>query len=163
MKLKKSILKLGLFLCILTIGIGCDQTTKEIAKTQLAYQAPVKYYEGLFTLTYYENSGAFLGMGEQLSPSIKLMLLILLPFLILLISTFHIFKNQFSGLYFLGFSLLIAGGLGNLIDRWMDGFVIDFMHIRIMDTVKTGVFNFADVYITVGVLLLFFYFWKYEK
>ena len=105
MKLKYTFLKIALFLCILTIGIGCDQTTKEIAKTQLAYQAPVKYYEGLFTLTYYENSGAFLGMGEQLSPAIKLMLLILLPLLILLISTFHIFKNQFSGLYFLGFLL----------------------------------------------------------
>ena len=86
MEIKKSILKFCLFLCILTIGIGCDQTTKEIAKTQLAYQAPVKYYEGLFTLTYYENTGAFLGMGEQLSPFIKLLFLILLPFIILLIS-----------------------------------------------------------------------------
>ncbi len=155
MTLKYKLLKIGLFLCILTLGISCDQTTKEIAREQLAYQAPVKYYEGLFTLTYYENTGAFLGMGENLSPFIKLAFLIFLPFLVLLGVTFHILKDQYSALYFLGFCLLIAGGIGNLIDRWVDGFVVDFMHINLTDAIRTGVFNFADVYITVGICLVF--------
>ena len=94
-------------------------------------------------------------MGENFSPFIKLAFLIFLPFLILLGVTFHILKDQYSSLYFLGFCLLIAGGIGNLIDRWIDGFVVDFMHINLSNAIRTGVFNFADVYITLGLCLVF--------
>ena len=158
--MKKRIFKIALFLSILTVGIGCDQTTKEIAREQLAYQAPIHYLEGLFILTYYENTGAFLGMGEQLSPTIKLFFLMLLPLLFLFIISFHLLKSNYPALYFTGFCLLIAGGLGNLMDRFLDGFVVDFMHIRLIDGIKTGVFNFADVYITLGVLLIFLHVYK---
>ena len=163
MTISNKVFKIGLFLCILIIGVGCDQTTKEIARDQLAYQAPVSYYKGLFILTYYENTGAFLGMGEHLSPMIKMMVLILLPFLMLLGITFHILKSNYSTLYFWGFCLVVAGGIGNLIDRWNDGFVVDFMHIKLIGAVKTGVFNFADVYVLLGMLLLFFHIWREES
>lgn len=158
--MKKKFFKIALFLSILTVGIGCDQTTKEIAREQLAYQAPIHYLEGLFILTYYENSGAFLGMGEQLSPTIKLFFLMLLPLLFLFIISFHVINSNSPALYFTGFCFLIAGGIGNLIDRFFDGFVVDFMHIRLIDGIKTGVFNFADVYITFGVLLIFLHFYR---
>lgn len=53
-------------------------------------------------------------------------------------------------------SLVLGGGLGNLVDRIMnDGRVIDFMDIGI-GSLRTGIFNVADVCITIGVLLLFF-------
>ncbi len=158
--MKRKIFKIALFLSILTVGIGCDQTTKEIAREQLAYQAPIHYMEGLFILTYYENSGAFLGMGEQLSPTIKMFFLLLLPLFFLFIISFHLLKSNYPALYFTGFCLLIAGGIGNLMDRFLDGFVVDFMHIQLIDGIKTGVFNFADVYITLGVMLVFLHFYK---
>jgi len=158
--MNKKLLKIGLFISILTFGIGCDQTTKEIARTQLAYHAPIHYLEGIFILTYYENTGAFLGMGEHFSPTIKLFLLMLLPLGLLFLISFHVLKSNYPALYFTGFCLLIAGGLGNLVDRCLDGFVVDFMHIRLIDGVKTGVFNFADVYITVGVLLIFLHLYR---
>jgi len=158
--MNQKLLKIGLFLSILTFGIGCDQTTKEIAREQLAYHAPIHYLEGVFILTYYENSGAFLGMGEQLSPTVKLFFLMLLPLILLFVISLHVLKSNYSVLSFTGFCLLIAGGLGNLVDRFLDGFVVDFMHIRLIDGVKTGVFNFADVYITVGVLLIFLHLYK---
>lgn len=153
--MKTKLLKIGLFIGILTFGIGCDQTTKEIAREQLAYQAPIHYFEGLFILTYYENTGAFLGMGENFSPFIKLIFLMLLPLGLLFVITFHVLKSNFSALYFTGFCLMIAGGFGNLLDRYFDGFVVDFMHIRLVDGIMTGVFNFADVYITIGGILIF--------
>jgi len=158
--MKNKILKIALFISILTIGIGCDQTTKEIAREQLAYQAPTSYLKGIFILTYYENSGAFLGLGEQLSPVIKLFVLMLLPLFFLFSISFHVLQSKYSTLYFTGFCLLIAGGIGNLVDRFSDGFVVDFMHIRLLDGLKTGVFNFADVYITFGIFLIFMHLYR---
>ncbi|OYT21003.1 MAG: hypothetical protein CCU26_03460 [Nitrospira sp. UW-LDO-01] len=53
-------------------------------------------------------------------------------------------------------SLVLSGGLGNLVDRIInDGRVIDFMNIGI-GSLRTGIFNVADVYITVGVVVLVF-------
>lgn len=158
--MKNKILKIALFISILALGVGCDQTTKEIAREQLAYQAPISYLEGIFILTYYENSGAFLGLGEQLSPVIKLCFLMIFPLFFLFYISFHILQSKYSTLYFTGFCLLIAGGIGNLLDRFLDGFVVDFMHIRLLDGLKTGVFNFADVYITFGILLIFLHLYK---
>ncbi|MBK9949803.1 MAG: signal peptidase II [Nitrospira sp.] len=53
-------------------------------------------------------------------------------------------------------SLVLSGGLGNLVDRIInDGRVIDFMNIGI-GSLRAGIFNVADVYITVGVVVLVF-------
>lgn len=53
-------------------------------------------------------------------------------------------------------SLVLSGGLGNLVDRIInDGRMIDFMNIGI-GSLRTGIFNVADVYITVGVVVLVF-------
>ena len=53
-------------------------------------------------------------------------------------------------------SLVLSGGLGNLVDRIInDGRMIDVMNIGI-GSLRTGIFNVADVYITVGVVVLVF-------
>jgi signal peptidase II len=52
--------------------------------------------------------------------------------------------------------LVIGGGVSNLVDRlWYGGYVVDFLNVGI-GPVRTGIFNFADVFIMVGVLLLIF-------
>ena len=64
--------------------------------------------------------------------------------------------NNFSLLKLLSFSLVIAGGLGNIIDRIVyDRHVTDFMNMGI-NNIRTGIFNVADVCITAGVIGLFF-------
>ena len=54
-----------------------------------------------------------------------------------------------------GLTLLIAGGLGNLIDRLVYGYVTDFLNVGI-GSLRTGIFNVADMAIMLGVGLLFF-------
>ncbi|NOU23715.1 MAG: signal peptidase II, partial [Methyloglobulus sp.] len=51
------------------------------------------------------------------------------------------------------YSLLLAGGAGNLIDRVMCGYVVDFMNIGV-GSLRTGIFNVADIAVSVGVLIL---------
>lgn len=60
------------------------------------------------------------------------------------------------------FGLVIGGATGNLIDRARLGYVVDFVDLRLSDTLRWYVFNVADASICVGVLLLAVAFWRYE-
>ncbi len=58
------------------------------------------------------------------------------------------------------FSLIIGGGIGNLLDRVGQGFVVDYLHITIVDF---AVFNFADCCVVIGTILLVAYFVFFDK
>jgi signal peptidase II len=60
------------------------------------------------------------------------------------------------------FGLIIGGAIGNLIDRIRVGYVIDFVDLRLNDTLRFYVFNVADSAISIGVVLLAIAFWRYE-
>ena len=60
------------------------------------------------------------------------------------------------------FGLIIGGAIGNLIDRARLGYVIDFVDLRLNDTLRFYVFNVADSAISIGVVLLALAFWRYE-
>ena len=57
----------------------------------------------------------------------------------------------------LSLSLIISGGLGNFIDRVRLGYVVDMVHLDFMDF---AIFNVADSYLTVGVVMLFIVLWR---
>lgn len=153
MDIKNKWLKYSLFLAIIVVCVGCDQQTKIMAKEQLAYKAPVEYLDGMFKLIYAENTGAFLGLGDSLSPNLKYIFLIFIPTLVLFIFAATYFKASSSISQFVGMSLIVAGGIGNLIDRIAYGSVIDFMNIDI-GGLRTGIFNFADVAVSTCLILL---------
>ncbi len=61
---------------------------------------------------------------------------------------FYVFlSTQFGALQVLALSLMCAGGIGNVIDRWTYGFAVDFLNIGI-GPVRTGIFNVADLALT---------------
>lgn len=155
MNMKNKWFKYSLFLAIIVICVGCDQQTKIMAKEQLAYAAPVEYLDGMFKLIYAENTGAFLGLGQSLSPNLKYIFLIFIPTFVLFIFAATYFKASSTLGQFVGMSLIVAGGIGNLIDRIAYGSVIDFMNIDI-GGLRTGIFNFADVAVSTGLILLLF-------
>ena len=158
----KKWLKYLVFLGIIVVCVGCDQHTKSLAKEQLSYSAPISYLDGFFTLIYAENTGAFLGLGESLHPNLKYFFLVFLPTLVLFLFAATYFKASSSMAQFVGMSLIVAGGIGNLIDRVTQGMVIDFMNIGIGE-VRTGIFNFADVAVTTGLLLLIYTIYSSSK
>lgn len=162
MDLKNKWFKYGLFLSIIVICVGCDQQTKLMAKEQLAYSKPIHYFDGLFTLIYAENTGAFLGLGNSLSPNLKYLFLIFIPTFVLFIFAVTYFRASASITQFIGMSLIVAGGIGNLIDRIAYGSVIDFMNVGI-GSLRSGIFNFADVAVSGGLLLLLFTIYKGDQ
>lgn len=149
-------LKIVLIFAILTTLIGCDQVTKHIAQEKLLGAGTVTYLNSLIKLQYAENPGAVLSIGSDLPSSFKIWVLAVIPGLIVMLMLVYVFSSRrLTYDRIIAYSLIIGGGISNLIDRFFRGFVIDFMVIN-MGPQSTGIFNFADVGITFGLILIIY-------
>ncbi|GAB5474383.1 MAG: signal peptidase II [Maribacter sp.] len=141
-------------LVLVLLNIGCDQISKNIVRKTVEYQEHISLISDNFILTKVENKGAMMGLGSDLSPTLKMVLLQGLPIVVLLILLFRILqKPKMDSALVFAFACVIGGGIGNLIDRIAHGQVTDFFHID-LGFVRTGIFNMADVSVTMGVLLI---------
>ena len=102
----------------------------------------------ILQLTYVENIGAAFGVLMTRIFLIGLNLLIIFAVIKLMVSKKYDFDDKAK----LGLSLILAGGIGNVIDRIFRGYVIDY--IDISKLFNYPVFNFADICIVVGVILI---------
>jgi len=153
----KNWIKVLLFCFSCTIFIGCDRVTKIIAKDNLVYGEPISYFHDTFRLQYVENTGAALSMGDSLPKTVSFWLLSMFPLAVLVVLFIYVIirLNKMNRIMLFSFSLIIAGGLGNIIDRILyDRHVSDFMNIGIYN-LRSGIFNVADICITVGAIGLF--------
>jgi signal peptidase II len=142
---------------ILASCIGCDRASKELATSRLKGRAGQSFLGDCVRIQYAENPGAFLGVGGSLSPQTRFWLLVVTNVFFLSVVAYLLIANwDMPVARFAALSLLLAGGVGNLIDRvGHDGLVIDFLNLGI-GPVRTGIFNVADVAITAGAVALFF-------
>lgn len=136
------------FFVINSILITIDQIFKYyilINKENL----PNNIINGVLNFTYCENRGIAFGIGQG---GAKIFALITL--LIIIVALIYIaFKfNKLKGLTVFGIALVISGGIGNLIDRLFRGYVIDY--IDFSEIVDFPIFNFADICIVVGVIII---------
>jgi len=150
---KIKILALVLLACLIL-----DQSTKYIARHYLEGRGVYSYAGDTFRLVYSENTGAFLGLGASLPERVRtfifsgLVTLFLAGFLVYTLRSHHVTRTGF-----IASALIIGGGLGNLIDRLVNnGAVMDFMNVGI-GSLRTGIFNIADMAIMLGAVLLLWY------
>jgi signal peptidase II len=154
----KKWLKIFLFCLSSLTLISWDRESKNLAKEHLMNKEPISYLHDTFRLEYVENTGAAMNLGDDLSKTASFWLLSILPLTFLLILfTYTVRKSrELSFLKMFSFALIFAGGIGNIIDRLLyDRHVTDFMNIGFKN-IRTGIFNFADVCVTMGVIFLFF-------
>lgn len=145
-----------LILIIVLITVSCDQISKEITRQKVDPKAFIPIIKNHLILTNVENTGAMLGFGQDFPPLLKRFLLQALPMLLLLILLYRIMsKPNLNLLVIIAFALVIGGGLGNLIDRIAYGSVTDFFQIR-LGFFRTGIFNIADVAVTLGLFMFIF-------
>ncbi len=137
-------------LAIIAVLTVIDRLTKYAAVATVKVDGPKEFLFGLFNFTYVENTGAAFSLFSDKTDSLSI-----LTVLFLAVMVFLLLKKTFSS-KFLNASLLlvIAGGLGNLIDRLCYGYVIDFIEPLF---VNFAVFNFADCCITVGAFMIIAY------
>ena len=146
-----------LLMLVLGLGmVGCDQATKQVAEAHLAGEPNIELLGGVVTMAYAENPGAFLGLGDRLPDGARVALLVGVNMVILGALGWWAFRRRRETLVRVAATLVIAGGVGNLIDRVLreGGRVVDFLVVGV-GPVRTGVFNVADVAVMVGVGLLF--------
>ena len=143
-------IKALLILLVFLPLIGCDRYTKHQAVILLKGQEPVSFLNGFFTLTYHENTGAMLSLGAYLPENIRFIIFTLLVGLVLVSGLTYVLVKPMNKYSFTVGLLILSGGFGNLYDRALnDGRVVDFMLLQ-AGSLKTGVFNVADVAIMVG-------------
>lgn len=135
--------------------VGCDQTTKVVARAHLSDGPTIGFLHDTVRLTYAENPGAFLGLGASLSKPVRTLLLqIGVSLLTLGLVLSAVFWPRLTKAQVIALTLIGASGLGNLIDRILyDGSVTDFLNLGI-GSLRTGIFNVADISGVVGVAIL---------
>lgn len=131
-----------------------DQITKMWAIDRFKYAPAVSYMNDFFRFEYAENTGAFLSFGANFSEFWRIAFFVVLTGVFIGFSIFYILTKKLSTMSQLGFVLIIAGGIGNLIDRAFRGYVVDFMNMGI-GSLRTGIFNIADMAIVLGIIVLF--------
>ncbi|MBX3436358.1 MAG: signal peptidase II [Planctomycetaceae bacterium] len=141
---------------VLVSCVGCDQATKRYAVENLKGAPPQSYWGDTLRIQYAENHGAFLSLGANWTPGTRFLVFTVLTGLVLpVVAMMILFRGDTDPWFAAALALILAGGVGNLIDRMTtdEAVVIDFLNLGI-GWLRTGVFNVADMAITAGFLML---------
>ncbi len=130
--------------------IGIDQLVKHWAYTVLRTDGPMQVLGDVLIFQYSENTGAAFGIFQGMTSLLSIFTAILIVGLLVLL----FMKKITHPLAVWSVSMIIAGGIGNLIDRIFRGFVVDFIYFT---PINFPIFNLADTVVVVGEILLVFY------
>lgn len=140
---------------IVLLSIVSDQISKVWARNNLESYIEKNIFGDVFSLIKVENTGAFLGMGSELPETLRVLLLIVLPVIVLISITIYTYIDKsLNKISIIGFSFIIGGGIANIFDRIIFGSVTDFLYLNFGGVFKTGIFNIADLSVTTGMILI---------
>lgn len=132
-----------------------DQASKLWAVQALAGEPPATYFTVL-QLVYAENTGAWGSLGAQWGDGARWLILGLLPALFLVgLGYYTLTDRELGRLEVASCAMILAGGAGNLIDRFRLGYVVDFLYLG-YGPIGTNIFNIADAVLMLGLFLLLF-------
>ena len=138
-----------------TFIILLDQVTKYLVVDRFRYGESIPMIPGFFSLTYIRNTGAAFGLLAHSNPAFRIPFFVVVP-LVALVAIAFIFRKipdrdlKLSS----ALSLVIGGAIGNLIDRVMLSYVVDFLDFHWRYEYHFPAFNVADMAICVGVGIL---------
>ena len=141
------------FLCIVI-----DQMVKIIVSSTLKLNYSNEIISNVFNLTYVQNDGA----AWSIFSGNRLFLIFVAIMSIILIYVYFIKNKKLTNFENITYGLLLGGIIGNLIDRIIFGYVIDYLDFLIFNY-NFPIFNFADICIVVSVFLLIIDIFRGEK
>lgn len=140
---------MGLIITSLIV-ILADRLSKILAVKYLEGAKDVTVIENILDLTFTKNTGAAFSLFAG-----KASLLGIFSVIIVVLLCFFLYKqrkvNQHKKLYLISISMIIGGAVGNAIDRFIYGYVVDFFQFTF---VNFAVFNVADAFLTVGAVIM---------
>lgn len=134
-----------------------DQISKVLITNYFEVGDSLSIINNFFRFLYIKNTGAAFGIFMNSKAMLIIVTLMLLVYLII-----ELKKNINNKVISISLSLIISGALGNLIDRIFRGYVVDFISFTIFNK-EMAIFNVADAFITIGVVLLLIYLFKEGK
>ena len=129
---------------IVFLILSLDQLTKFFISAKIQLNDTLPVIKGIFGLSLIHNRGAAFGIFKN-----QVYIFVITSIVAIILIYFGLKDNRHNKYYVVSLSLILAGALGNLIDRLRFGYVIDFLNFYIWP-----VFNVADSAITVGAILL---------
>ena len=155
---------------VIVLTIAADQVSKVLVRENIVLRTDINPGERIalvgdaFIMMHVENKGAFLGMGSELNETLRVVLLLVLPIIVLGYVLRHVFKDKSLDNWSLfAFASIIGGGIANVFDRIVFGKVTDFLFIDLGGVFRTGIFNLADLSVTTGMIILLFMSFKKKK
>lgn len=137
---------------IVAVVIFADQIVKFLVRNGMKVGDSIPVIDNFFSITYVTNTGGAMSSFEG-----NIFLLIAIPIVAVIFAAVYIEKHhRIQNMLLLSVLLIIAGGVGNLIDRIMFGFVTDFLDFTSLPF-WNWVFNIADIAICLGCFLLIIY------
>ena len=144
-----------LILVLVILNIGLDQFSKFQVRERVVPGSRTEIIGKQLQLMNVENSGAFLSMGSDSNPTVKLIFLLIVPSIVLGLVLYYVITDKtLDKKSIIGFSCIAGGGIANVYDRLLYGSVTDFLYMDFGGVFKTGVFNIADMSVTSGMILL---------
>lgn len=141
-----------MFLPVICIAFltSIDQFTKFVIKSKFKLYESKELIKNIFSITYIQNKGAAWGVMQGR----RIFFLILTALVV--IGCFYILYNTIGNhkhiMLTISVTVLISGAIGNMIDRFKYGYVIDFFDFKLIDF---PVFNVADIYVTLSMIFIF--------
>lgn len=126
-----------------------DQITKYLAVTYLKDGGPIPVIQNVFELQYLENRGSAFGLMQNRQVFLIISTLLIAGVFVWLFCRLPVRGRMFPLSTIC--VLIIAGAVGNLVDRLMHGYVVDFLYFKLIDF---PIFNVADIYVTVSAFAL---------
>lgn len=152
MKLKLGITKKGaiISLSVVIAGLLADFFTKLAVMKNMEIGQSIPLIEDVLHITYITNTGAAFGSFSEHRWVFMVMSVLLIVALIALI----LFWDKANAMFYVATSLILAGGIGNMIDRVAYGYVVDFIDFCAFPSLWKWIFNAADSFVCVGAGLL---------
>lgn len=137
------------YFLIIIAAVALDQLIKYAVVNSMALYQTIPVLEDIFHITYIHNTGAAFSMMEGMR-----VFLILLPLIMIACAVIYMFIKRKAGhpLMMTSVALIAGGGIGNLIDRALLGYVVDYLDFRVFP-----IFNLADICVCTGCGLLILY------
>jgi len=141
---------MGMEILIVILGLVIDRATKIWALKSLTNVDEIVVINNIFSFSYLENRGAAFGIFQN-----RVLPLAIVTSLVSIAMIYYLIKYKpKSKVLRMSLALIIGGAIGNLLDRYIYKFVVDFIMFHYKDVYYFPTFNFADMMVVVGTILL---------
>lgn len=132
----------------------CTADGRGRIRPQRAQRSPVVLIDGYFELRYAENCGAAFGFMRDMPSVVRKGVFYAAATGAIVLLMWMFITGRGGRLFAVSTPLIVAGAIGNLVDRVRLGYVVDFIRVHIEDRWAYPTFNVADAWITIGVALI---------